>query len=100
MKTPANESAHGRDFTHRDIRLNVDNPLCWRALIERLLEDSVMFPLLAFFLTMFVAIARSDSGSRRTRGVKHCRRDPLLSALDVSVAVVMPPSHTWLAARH
>ena len=26
-------------------------------LIERLLEDSVMFPLLAFFLTMFVAIA-------------------------------------------
>jgi hypothetical protein len=50
-------SAHGRDFTHRDIRLNVDNPLCWRALIERLLEDSVMFPLLAFFLTMFVAIA-------------------------------------------
>ena len=50
-------SAHGRDFTHRDIRRNVDNPLCWRALIERLLEDSVMFPLLAFFLTMFVAIA-------------------------------------------
>jgi hypothetical protein len=50
-------SAHGRDFTHRDIRRNVDNPLCWRAPIERLLEDSVMFPLLAFFLTMFVAIA-------------------------------------------
>jgi hypothetical protein len=50
-------SAHGRDFTHRDIRLNVDNPLCWRALIERLLEDSVMFPLLAFFLRVLVAIA-------------------------------------------
>ena len=50
-------SAHGRDFTHRDIRLNLDNPLGWRALIERLLEDSVMFPLPAFFLTVFAAIA-------------------------------------------
>ena len=50
-------SAHGRDFTHRDIRLNVDNPLCWRALIERLLEDSVMFLLLAFFLRALVVIA-------------------------------------------
>lgn len=49
-------SAHGRDFTRRDIRLNVDNPLCWRALIERLLEDGVMFTLLAFFVTMLVAI--------------------------------------------
>jgi hypothetical protein len=49
-------SAHGRDFTRRDIRLNFDNPLCWRALIERLLEDSVMFPLLASFVTMLAAI--------------------------------------------
>ena len=43
-----------------------------------------MFPLLAFFLTMFRRHRyRSDSGSRRTRGVKYCRRDPLLSSLDV-----------------
>ena len=49
-------SAHGRDFTRRDIRLNVDSHLCWRALIERLLEDSVMFPLIAFFVTMLVAM--------------------------------------------
>jgi hypothetical protein len=50
-------SAHGRDFTHRGIWLNVNNPFCWRALIERSLEDSVTFPLLTFFVTMLAAIA-------------------------------------------
>ena len=60
-------SAHGRDFTHRDIRLKVDNPLCWRALIERLLEDSVMFPLLVFFLRVLVVIAIALILVRRNR---------------------------------
>ena len=71
-------SAHGRDFTHRDIRLNVDNPLCWRALIERLLEDKRDVPVASIFShDVRRHRYRSDSGSRRTRGVKHCRRDPL-----------------------